>query len=139
MLLRPSGRSTDLSKSNSASAWITTAWRTEAGAGRAAGAGVAGAAGAAGADGAAGAVGAAGAGAARAGEHSGRVRPEVTTQAPEASLTARPEASSRFGPTLAYAEPAASAIEQSVSPSEEIFIFGTPKRIWMIVCGGFFV
>src|SRR3954471_22559301 len=45
MLFLPSGRRTDLSKSNNASAWITTAWRTDAGAGRAAGAGAAGAAG----------------------------------------------------------------------------------------------
>src|ERR1700754_4368404 len=140
MLLRPSGRSTDLSKSNSASAWITTDWRTEAGAGLAAGAGAAGAAGgagdgraaggggggvrgAAGAGGADGAAGAgAGAGAALVPAHSGRTWPDVTTQAPEPSLTALPEPSCRLGVTLAKAEPATSAIAQP-SVSEEIFIF----------------
>ena len=77
-----------------------------------------------------------GAGAARAPAHSGSTMPEVTTQAPEPSLhRRRPEASCRFGVTLAKAEPAASAMRatQRQLPSEEIFIFGTPKRIWMIV------
>src|SRR4051812_36825158 len=60
--------------------------------------------------------------------------PDVTTQAPEPSLTALPEPSVRLGVTLANAVLAASAIAQpSVSPNEEIFIFGTPKRIWMVV------
>src|SRR5689334_24062542 len=61
--------------------------------------------------------------------------PDVTTQAPEPSLTALPEPSVRLGVTLANAALAASAIAQpSVSfPNEEIFIFGTPKRIWMVV------
>jgi hypothetical protein len=62
--------------------------------------------------------------------HSGSTTPEVTTHAPEPSLTALPEASWRFGVTLADAEPAASANVAHPSVSfEEIFIFGTPKRI----------
>src|SRR3954469_21940534 len=110
---------------------MTTAWRTDAGAGRAAGAG---AAGALGADGAAGAAGAAGLGGAagatgRAPAHSGSTWPELTTQAPEPSFTALPWLSWTFGVTLAKAEPAASARAQPSEPSEEIFIFGTPKRI----------
>src|SRR5437763_11130818 len=125
MFFLPSGRSTDLSKSNSASAWMTAVWRTGAGAGRAAGAG-AGAAGAGAGAGLAGAAGGGGFGPA----HSGSTCPEVTTQAPEPSFTAAPELSCRFGVTLANAEPAASAkvaANPSVSlPSEEIFIFGTP-------------
>src|SRR5436853_2466845 len=62
--------------------------------------------------------------------------PDVTTQAPEPSLTALPDPSVRLGVTLASAALAASAIAQpSVSfPNEEIFIFGTPKRIWMVFC-----
>src|SRR6476620_3693806 len=61
--------------------------------------------------------------------------PDVTTQAPEPSLTGFPEPSVRLGVTLANATLAASAIAQpSVSfPNEEIFICGTPKRIWMVV------
>src|ERR1700694_3127144 len=100
MLFLPSGRTTDLSKSKSASAWMTTAWRTETGAGRGAGAGAAGAGGAAGAAGRGGGAGATPA-------HSGRIWPEVTTHAPEPSFTALPEASCKLGVTLASAEPAA--------------------------------
>src|SRR3954462_5867439 len=57
----PSGRTTDLSKSNSASAWITIDWRAAVGAGLAGSAGLGAGAGAAGAAGSAGLAGAAGA------------------------------------------------------------------------------
>ena len=70
-----------------------------------------------------------GGGAGLAPAHSGSVWPEVTTHAPEPSLTAAPEESWRLGVTLANAEPAANARVAQPSVSEEIFIFGTPKRI----------
>src|SRR6185369_14117569 len=111
---------------------MTTDCLTEAGAGLAAG--VAGAAGEAGAAGVAGAAGFAGTG--LAGLQSGWSMPEPTMQAPWLSFTGAPCESVTLGVTLANAEPEARATiaPPSVSfPSEKIFIFGTPKRIWMIV------
>jgi hypothetical protein len=127
MFFLPSARTTDLSKSKSASAWITTAWRTEAGAGFAAAAGVAGFAGAAGAVGEAGAEGF-GAGASFLGWQSGCGMPEVRTQLPDASRTGTPEASVATLTVWASTGPEARAIA-AIEPvsSFEIFMLGTPK------------
>ena len=127
MLFLPSGRTTDLSKSNSASAWITMDWRTDDGAGLAAAAGADGAAGAAGEPGA---RGGGGQRAPWAGRHSGSIWPLLTMHAPDESFTAWPEESCTFGPASAKAVPAANASAPSVSgPRIEIFMFGTPKRM----------
>src|SRR5215831_18011133 len=131
MAFLPSGRTTYLSKSKSASAWITIDWRTDEGA---AAAGAEGAGVGATGVGAAGVAGA-GAGAGFWSSHSGSTAPEVTTQWPEPSRMALPELSCALGVKSAYAAPAASATRAQPSDSfEEIVIFELPRGIGCLFC-----